>query len=102
MEKIELIVDVPRKTFSIDGKPMNLEDTFTDASIDHSDSNEPVVNLRYEGRFSEDNSPIEREADKLRETYGEGLFESLNISGSELEDAHYVSIYGKINPTVLK
>lgn len=100
MKNIKLIVNVPRKTLTIDGKPMGLEDTFTAAYIDQANSKEPVLNLKYEGRFSEDDSPIETEADKIMETFEEDLFERLNISGSMLEDAHYLSLYGEINPVI--
>ncbi len=100
MKKTRLTVNIPRKTLAIDGKLMRLEDTFTDAFVDHADSDEPVLNFEYKGRFSEDDSPIETEADKLRETYGEGLFERVNVSGSMLKDAHYVSLFGNVYPVV--
>lgn len=101
MKKIELAVNIPEKTLKIDGKPMRLEDTFFDAYIDHPNSKEPVVNLKYEGSFSGDNSPLHEEFDKLRETYGESLCERLNISGNYLNDGqHYLSFYGGINPVI--
>jgi len=102
MKKTRLTVNITRKTLAIDGKPMRLEDTFTDAYIDHAGSEEPVLNLEYKGRFSEDNSPIEIETDKLSETYGTDLFKRLNVSGSMLEEAHYLSFYGDIDPAIEK
>lgn len=98
MGKIELVVNISGKELKIDGKQMKLEDTFTGAYIDHKNSEEPVLNLKYGGNFSEEDSPIEKEMDKLGATYGIGLFERLNISGSMLEEAHYLSFEGKINP----
>ena len=52
MKKTRLTVNIPGKTLAVDGKPMRLEDTFTDAYVDHADSDEPVLNLEYKGRFS--------------------------------------------------
>lgn len=100
MKKTKLTVNVPRRTLKIDGKLMGLEDTFTDAYTDHAGSKEPVLNLRYGGRFTKDNSPIAKEMDKLRKTYGDSLCGRVNISGSMLEDAHYLSFYGEIDPVV--
>jgi hypothetical protein len=99
--KKDITLNIAKKVISIDKKPMNLEDSFTDAFIDNENSKELVLNLKYIGNFSEDNSPIYEEMDKLRETYGEKLCEEINISGSMPEDAHYLSFYGNINPNVI-
>jgi len=100
MKKTKLTVNIPEKTLVIDRKSMKLEDSFTDAYVDNADLKEPVLNLKYEGRFSEDDSPIETEMDKLRETYGNDLSKRLDISGTMLEDAHYLSFSGEIEPFI--
>ena len=100
MEKIELTVNIPLKTLAVDGKPISLENTFTDAYIDHEDTKEPVLNLKYEKMSSEDYSLIELEMDKLGEAYGEKISERINISGSILDNVSYISFYGNINPII--
>jgi hypothetical protein len=100
MKKSTITVNIPRKTLDIDGTRIRLEDTFTEAYIDHPDSTDQVLNLRYEGRFSEDDSPIIDEMDKLRETYGDDISGRISIYGSMLEDAHYLSFSGNIDPTI--
>ena len=100
MDKMRLTVNIPGKMFSMDRKSMRLGDSFTDVSLEDIDTDEPVLILEYRGIFTEDNSPVEKEFDKLRETYGEKLFEKLNVSGNMLEGAHYLSFYGKIEPVI--
>jgi hypothetical protein len=92
MERIKIALNILGKMLTIGGRSMRPEDRFTEAYRDHADSNEPVLNLEYGWRFSEHDSPIETEKNKLRETYGVGLFQRVNVSGSMMEDAHYVKV----------
>ena len=104
MENIELIVNVPEKILSIDGKPIRLENSFSDAYVDHADLEEPVVTLRYEDKLSRSDLILEIEEEKLRRTYSDKLFERLNISGGVVEEEYHINIYGKslLAPVIIK
>ena len=79
---------------------MPLESTFINAEIDSTDSEDPVLNLKYQGNFYRKTSPIEAERDKLENIYGENIFNELQIGGNMCGRTHYVNIYGNINPEI--
>ena len=80
---------------------MNLEETFTDAEIEESNYPFLAVNLKYKGRFQEDNSPAEDENDKVEETYGKSFLEKVERHISMEPNAHYLTFYGEnIKPEI--
>jgi len=101
MKRINLTVNIPDKTLSVDGKLMQLEDSFVDASIDPKDPEEHVLTLDYRGDLPEDcdDAILEPMGDKLRETYGERILGRLcgksNIPGYRDGDTYSIIFYGE-------
>ena len=94
---LTITIAVAEKLLVINDKSMKLEDSFTDVSIG-GEGGENRLTLRYVEDFTKADSLVEREMDKLRETYGEELSERVNVSGCYLDDAYYLSFVGEFNP----
>ena len=100
MVETRVDVSVPEKLLRINEKLMRLEDTFSRAFIDNGCSDESALTLEYRGNFLEDDSPIEREMDKLRKTYGDDISDRFGIYGTMEDGVHYLSFTSGIERIV--
>ena len=96
---IELTVNLPKKILSIDGRSITLEASLLDAETE-SEGSERYLSLAYSPTIKEDDSPVYRDLDKLESIYGAEYLEKINAGGSFLEDTHYLTFSGNINPRV--